>query len=123
VGWGGGAYQGDGETENASFAVHKQNAVFIPRVQVEVVVHAESAHVFQGVLGVLQLHFLHRCRRDGEEEEEEEEEGGADILEKKTRQHTLPKLLLHMKENTEELYIVITFISVCDYSVQSVTQH
>lgn len=57
------AYQCDSEAENPSFAVHKQNAVFVPRVQVEVVVHAKSTHVLQGVVSVLQLHFLHSCRR------------------------------------------------------------
>lgn len=56
------SYQGDGETQHSSFAVHKQNALFIPGVQVEVVVHAKGAHMLQGVMSVLQLNLLHSCR-------------------------------------------------------------
>lgn len=56
------SYQDDSETEKPSFAVYKKNTVFIPRIYVEVVVHAKSTHMFKGVF--FQLHFIHICRGD-----------------------------------------------------------
>lgn len=55
-------HQDDREAEHPSFAVYKQNTVFIPRIYVKVVVHAKRSHVFKGVF--LQLKFLNICKKD-----------------------------------------------------------